>query len=75
MYPVNGLEDNNNNSNTVIIREFRTSTRIHEHDFISIRTGKETSIICLTCSSLYCEKCGKLVTISDKSYMQNDIYN
>jgi hypothetical protein len=74
MFPVNGLEDNNNNI-VVLVKEFRSCTRIHEHDFISIRTGKEISIICLTCSSLYCKKCGKLVTISDKSYMQNDIYN
>jgi hypothetical protein len=39
-------------------------TSIHEHDFMSIRTKKEEeqkSIICLTCGTLYCEKCGKLV--------------
>jgi hypothetical protein len=76
MYPLNGLEDNNNNNNTVIIKEFRACTRIHEHDFISIKTEKEhTSIICLTCDSLYCGKCGKLLTIIDQNYMQNNVYN
>jgi hypothetical protein len=73
MFPVEGLEDNNNS--VVIVKEFRSRTIIHEHDFITIRTGKETSIICLTCGSFYCKRCGKLVTISDKSYMQNNIYN
>jgi hypothetical protein len=58
MFSVNGLEDNNN---TTVIKEFRNNTRIHEHDFITIRTEKETSIICSTCGLLYCEKCGKLV--------------
>jgi hypothetical protein len=52
-----GLEPNNNS----VIKEFRNHTRIHEHDFISIRIEKETSIICSTCRSLYCEKCGRLV--------------
>jgi hypothetical protein len=76
MYPVNGLEDNNNNNKTVIIKKFRTSTRIHEHDFISITTEKEyTSIICCICGSIYCKKCGKLVMIYDKNYMQHNIYN
>jgi hypothetical protein len=73
MYSVKGSEDNNK---TVIIKEFRTSTRIHEHDFISIKTEKEhTSIICLTCGSHYCVKCGKLLAIIDQNYMQNNIYN
>ncbi|MFL6340303.1 MAG: hypothetical protein ACJ72U_02005 [Nitrososphaeraceae archaeon] len=76
MYPVNGLEDNNNNNKTVIIKEFRTRTRIHEHDFISIKTEKEhTSIICCICGSVYCAKCGKLVMIYDKNYMRYNIYN
>jgi hypothetical protein len=58
------------------IREFRNDIRIHEHDFISIRGKEEKSIICLTCGSLYCEKCGKLlVTTHDKKYMQHNIYN
>jgi hypothetical protein len=76
MYPVNGLEDNNNNNKTVIITEFRTHTRIHEHDFISIKTKKgQTAIICCICGSVYCAKCGKLVTIPDKNYMQHGSYN
>ena len=75
MYPVNGLKDNNN-SNTVIIREFITNTRIHEHDFIPIKTDKEqTAIICSICGLIYCEKCGKLVMIYDKDYMQRNVYN
>jgi hypothetical protein len=73
MFSVNGPEDDN--KNVVLVKEFRSRTRIHEHDFISIGIGKEMSIICLTCYSLYCKKCGKLVTISYKRYMQNDIYN
>jgi hypothetical protein len=43
---------------------------LHEHDFVSTRIQDEQkSIICLTCGSLYCEKCGKLVkqiTVGDK---------
>ncbi|MGC2426899.1 MAG: hypothetical protein WA421_07680 [Nitrososphaeraceae archaeon] len=59
-----------------ILREFKNDIRIHEHDFISIRGKEEKSIICLTCGSLYCEKCGKLlVTTHDKKYMQHTIYN
>jgi hypothetical protein len=58
MLPVNGLESNYKS----IIKEFTNHLRIHEHDFISIRIEKEqTSTICSTCGSLYCEKCGKLV--------------
>jgi hypothetical protein len=73
MYSVKGSEDNNK---TVIVKEFRTSTRIHEHDFISIKTEKEhTSIICCICGSIYCEKCGKLVMIYDINYMQHNMYN
>ena len=59
-----------------IFKEPIHPTRIHEHNFISIRTEKgQTSILCSTCRSLYCEKCGKLVTISDQNYMQYNIYN
>jgi hypothetical protein len=74
MYPLKGLEDNNNNT---VIKEFRAHTRIHEHDFISVKTekGQTATIICLTCGSLYCRKCGKLLTITDQNYMQNNIYN
>ena len=43
---------------------------LHEHDLVSTRTQNEQkSFICLTCGSIYCEKCGKLVkqiTIEDK---------
>ena len=50
MFSVERLEDN-------IVDE-----KIHEHDFISIKTEKETtSIICSTCGLLYCKKCGKAV--------------
>jgi hypothetical protein len=74
MYSVNGLSNDNNRD---IIKEFINHTRIHEHDFISIRTEKEriSSFICITCGSHYCKKCGKLVTISDKGYMQYNTYN
>jgi hypothetical protein len=54
MFSAEQLEDN-------IINE-----KIHEHDFISVKTEKETSSICSTCGLLYCEKCGKAV---------NDIIN
>jgi hypothetical protein len=55
------------NEDSSIIREFRNDARIHEHDFILIRGKEKKSIICLTCGSLYCEKCGKLlVTTHDK---------
>jgi hypothetical protein len=56
-----------NSSSSGIIKKFRNDDRtsIHEHDFMSIRAKKEEeeqkSIICLTCGTLYCEKCGKLV--------------
>ena len=74
-------DDNNNNSssnnNVVIIREFRTGTRIHEHDFISVKTKKEQApiIICCICGLVYCEKCGKLVITYNKNYMQHNTYN
>jgi hypothetical protein len=67
MFPIN--EDSS------ISEEFRNDSTIHEHDFISVGTEQEKSIICITCGSLYCEKCGKLVTISEKNYMQQNIYN
>jgi hypothetical protein len=64
-----------------IVKEFgnNSSSKIHEHDFVSIRTKEDKeqpkSIICLTCASVYCEKCGKLVTLSEKNYMQYNLYN
>lgn len=58
MFPIN--EDNGINE------EFINDSRIHEHDFISVGAKEEKSIICITCGSLYCEKCGKLVTIIGK---------
>ena len=80
MYPpdrLKGNDNNNGNNNTVIIREFRTGNRIHEHDFISVKTKKEQAsiIVCSICSHVYCEKCGKLVTIYDKNYMHHNTYN
>ena len=50
MFSVENLEDNVANE------------KVHEHDFISIKTEKETSSICSTCGLLYCENCGKAVT-------------
>ena len=77
MYPVDGLDDNYNNSNTVIIKQFRIGIRIHEHDFVSVKTKNEQAsiIICSVCDLVYCEKCGKLVTRYDKDYMQHNTYN
>jgi hypothetical protein len=49
MFLVEQLEDN-------IVNE-----KIHEHDFISIKTEKETSSICSTCGLFYCKKCAKVV--------------
>ena len=49
MFSVEQLEDNVANE------------KVHEHNFISIKTEKETSSICSTCGLLYCEKCGKVV--------------
>ena len=65
MFSVKRLEDN-------IVDE-----KIHEHDFISVKTKKEQVpiIICSICYMVYCEKCGKLVTIYDKNYMQHNTYN
>jgi hypothetical protein len=49
---------------------------LHEHDFVSTRTQNEQkSVVCLTCGSIYCEKCGKLVkqsTIGDKYSTKGD---
>ena len=81
MFPIIGDSGSNSNS---IIKQFRnnnsSSSLIHEHDFISIKTEKQRkSIICLTCSSVYCERFGKLLlleTIHDKkNYMQRNLYN
>jgi len=73
MFPIDSMEDNNPND---IIKVPINPTRIHEHNFILVKTEKEqTTILCSTCNSLYCEKCGKLVTISDQNYMQYNIYN
>ena len=71
MLPANGLESNN-----PIIGEFLNYTKLHEHDFMLIRKEKEqTSIICSICGLVYCDKCGKLVMIYGKSYMQKNVYN
>jgi hypothetical protein len=68
------------NGSNSIIKEFRNNSSsiiIHEHDFVPIRLKeeeKQKSIICLTCDSFYCEKCGKLLvstTISDKKLIQH----
>ena len=81
MYPPNELKDNDNsksgNNNIVIIKEFIIGSRIHEHDFISVKAKSEQGsiIICSICGLVYCEKCGKLVTIYNKNYMQHNIFN
>ncbi len=46
MFSAERLEDN-------ILNE-----KIHEHDFILIKTEKS---VCSTCGLLYCENCGKAV--------------
>jgi late competence protein required for DNA uptake (superfamily II DNA/RNA helicase) len=71
----------NDYSSNSVIEEFRnnnsSSIIIHEHDFVPIRLKeeeKQKSIICLTCGSFYCEKCGKLLvstTISDEKLIQH----
>jgi hypothetical protein len=56
-------KDGSYNGNGVIhVRELKTQTIIHEHDFtITRRTENEASLVCSICGSLYCEMCGKLV--------------
>ena len=74
MLPANGLESNNNR----IIGEFLNHTiKLHEHDFMLIRNEKEqmSMIICSICGLVYCEKCGKLVMMYGKIYMQKNVYN
>ena|SRR2546423_12420410 len=62
-----------NEDSCIIIRELRNYIGIYEHDFISVGTKQESSIICITCGLVYCEKCGKLVTLREKNYMQHII--
>jgi hypothetical protein len=38
MHAVDGLTDNNNNKAALIIKELIIDARIHEHDFISIKS-------------------------------------
>src|SRR5919199_4411934 len=55
-------KDGSENGNGVIhVKELKSHTIIHEHDFITSRTENEASLVCSICGSLYCEKCGKLV--------------
>lgn len=77
MYTVDGLADNNNDKAAVIIKELRIDARIHEHDFVPIKSKKEqtSTIICCICDLVYCEKCGKLAMIYDKIYMRHNVYN
>jgi hypothetical protein len=58
-----------------VIKKFRSISRMHEHDFVSIMNEGQKSIICLTCGFLYCGKCGKLVTIHNRNYLQHNVYN
>lgn len=59
MSSVGSLEDHINN--IVSFKELSNHTRIHEHDFITIRKEEKPSLICSTCGLLYCELCGKSV--------------
>jgi Lrp/AsnC family transcriptional regulator for asnA, asnC and gidA len=52
-------QDGSDNGNSV--KELKSRTKAHEHDFITIGSESETSLICSTCGLFYCEKCGKLV--------------
>jgi hypothetical protein len=62
------------NEGSSISGEFKNDSRIHEHDFISVGAEeKEKSIICKTCGLVYCEKCGKLVTIIGKNHTRHNI--
>lgn len=88
MFPIN---DDSISSDSGIVKELRnygdnsSSIIIHEHDFVIRAKEQEEkeerkSIICVTCGSLYCESCGKLLgTLYDKNYMQhnhsNNLYN
>jgi hypothetical protein len=73
MYSVNDPAVGKYSNSTVIIKYFRTSTKIHEHDFILIKSKREQiSIICCICGSIYCENCGKLVMTYNNNYMQHD---
>ena len=51
----------NDGWNNVTVKELKSHVKIHEHDFIPVRSESETSLVCSTCGLLYCEKCGKLV--------------
>jgi hypothetical protein len=54
---VNLLEDHIND--IVFFKEFSNHTKIHEHDFITIRAEEKPSLICSTCGLFYCEMCRK----------------
>jgi hypothetical protein len=43
------------------LEDYIANEKIHEHDFISVKTEKETTSVCSTCGLLYCENCGKTV--------------
>ena len=57
------IADCNCSSITKEFKNYGSNILIHEHDFesIKIKEDKQKLIICLTCSSLYCEMCGKLL--------------
>jgi hypothetical protein len=69
---------NEGSTSNSTVKELRNhSSIIHEHDFVPIRAKEKAqkSIICLTCGSHYCDKCGKLlVTVHGKNYVQHNIY-
>ena len=69
------MEDCNCNSITKELKNLGSNIIIHEHDFqpIKIKEDIQKLLICLTCSSLYCEKCGKLLvsTTNDKRVVNN----
>ena len=57
-YAVDDLADNNNNKAAAVIKELRIDARMHEHNFVSIKSKKEQTsiIICCICDLIYCEK-------------------
>jgi hypothetical protein len=64
-------------NNHLIGKSSNHTTKLHEHDFMLTRNEEaQTSIIiCCICDLVYCEKCGKLIMICGKSYMQKNVYN
>jgi hypothetical protein len=63
-------------------KNYGSSIIIHEHDFEPVKTkeDEQNSIICLTCDSLYCKICGKILASTPtndrkKIHNKNNLYN